>query len=147
MACPDGGGDDLSPTEQTRNAAYFAIKASGVLSAMRFKVFTLIWQHGPINMRGIARIARGGYWKASIDSDFRPRVTELHQMDAIEIFDQKHDDESGHLANRWVISGRLPKPLPKKETIKQKILRLELTIEDLRGQLRDCQNKKTLFEM
>lgn len=100
---------------KTSIEAYRQIKEEGLLSRMRFLVYEIIYEHGPLT------IAEASTFVPKIDSrSISPRFAELLNIGVIETIGEKTCNVTGRNSTLWDVTEKLPKKLTKPTKIKCK---------------------------
>ena len=96
---------------QTSILAYEAIKASGKLSDMRWRVYDFLYKNGPLTGRELdAKMASPNETRTS----YHKRLTELERMGLVCIVTERNCHVTGHMAIEWDVTDKKePKPLVK----------------------------------
>ena len=111
---------------QTSLEAYEYIKANNSLSTKRFRVYEIIFKHGPLTGGECAKIYRQVYNdEAKFSESIRNRITELNRQGVVTEVNQRPCKVSGRNSIVWQVTKNLPKKLPKPLTAREKIRRLK----------------------
>lgn len=96
---------------QTSILAYEAIKSSGKLSDMRWRVYDFLYRNGPLTGRELdAAMASPGETRTS----YHKRLGELERMGLACIVTERNCHVTGHLAIEWDVTDKMePSPLIK----------------------------------
>lgn len=113
---------------QTSIEAYKMIKENGLLKRLRFEIYEALFQNGPATANEIW----SKYFPERLQHSITPRFSELLNMGVIKIAGERPCEYTGNKSIIWDLSDNLPISLPKKETAKQKIARLEAEIQLLK---------------
>jgi hypothetical protein len=91
-------------------SAYNIIKQNGLLSKLRFRVYDIIYQFGPITIKDVhAKLKAGGPIEINSTS---PRFIELVRLGVIEESGVTQCPITGHNVALYSVTGRLPIKLP-----------------------------------
>jgi hypothetical protein len=93
---------------------YRRIDSEGLLSPLRFKVYTALYMSGPSTAREI----HAKYFKEMTRDTISPRFAELERAGVIESIGTKTCEVSGNLAILWRTNDELPKKVIKPIKIK-----------------------------
>ena len=96
---------------QTSILAYEAIKSSGKLSDMRWRVYDFLYRNGPLTGRELdAKMASPNETRTS----YHKRLTELERMGLVCIVTERNCHVTGHLAIEWDVTDKKePRPFVK----------------------------------
>ena len=103
----------------TSRETYFNIKENGLLSRLRFQVYDIIYQHQPITISQMIRIAAS---EVTNTGSFTGRISELERMGLIYSVKEDECPVTGRNVIFWGTTDNLPAPLEKKPT-KTEIIR------------------------
>lgn len=125
--------------------AYYKVKDSGLLSKLRFKVFEIICQYGPMTANEMRM-----YASPDVNSGvFSTRLSELERMRVVNVVGVRACKTSGYNAMVWDITGDTPiKLIPKKYKSKeQKKKELIAMLNDLDTKITDMFIKHDLQQI
>ena len=106
---------------------YQQIRDEGLLSKVRFSVYSCVFKFGPITQGEVKK-------KLNMDSNTAtPRFAELKTQGVITEVGKRPCKITGRTVYEWDVTNKLPKPLPKKKTKDQ-------IIEELRSTIKKAQN-------
>lgn len=89
---------------QTSIQAFYKVKASGILSKLRLKVYEIVCYHGPLT----ANEMRGHVNTEANSGVFSTRLSELQRMGAVKVVGKRPCNTTGHVALVWDITGDMP---------------------------------------
>ena len=112
---------------QTSIDAYNEIKRNGLLSKKRLEVYDIIFNNGPLTDHEVAARMESALNLAN-GANSGARIWELCQMGAVERVGTKVA-ETGMTVTLWDVTDRLPQPLAKTLTTKQKLAKAMSFIE------------------
>ncbi len=116
-------------TRQTSIEAYHAAVESGLVNRRRGQVLEIIAYNGPVTANECWKILENQKGRRF---RYGSRFSELREMDLIDEVETRDCNVTGRRCIVWEISGRSPKPLPKKpKTARQEIEELKAEIERL----------------
>jgi uncharacterized protein YwgA len=119
----------------TSAIAYRTIKDSGLLSEMRWRVYDILYHHGPLLGSQVSALYKRDHLTTSYSETVRNRITELRDLGVVIEVGHAIDPITKMSAILWDVTDQLPqKKLEKKESSKQKIKRLEQRITQLEGE-------------
>lgn len=111
---------------QTSIQTYHAIKESGLLSRRRWQCYDIVFSHGPCTAnQAWEHMVDCGYISRSSNANVVTRLGELRDMGVVREVEVTRCPVTGQSVILWDVTDRMPVTLPKKETNKQIIKRLE----------------------
>lgn len=132
-------------TRDTSIEIYRRIKEEGLLSKLRFDVYEVIFQHGPLTQMEAWQY----FDKKHIQlRSVTPRFSELLERDVIGITRERPCKITGNLAIEWDVTNRLPVPVikHKRPSYKELLLRnLQLEKQLLENICNECKQVRVLF--
>ena len=111
-------------TRQTSIAAYHQIKEEGLLSKLRFKVYEIIVEFGPLTAQEAWHIYRKRYNAKGRDG-ITPRFSELERFGVIAENKKRPCSVTGRTCIEWIATDKLPIKPKKELTNIEKIKRLK----------------------
>ena len=99
---------------ETSIEAYNTIKENGLLSERRWRVYDIVYTHGPIIGSMVADYYRKKYGRTSASETIRNRLTELRDMGSIKEIGKSLDHNTGMKVILWDVTAKLPVKLDKK---------------------------------
>lgn len=127
----------------TGTTAYRNVQKSGMLSAIRLKVYEVLCNSGPLTANElrlkISSTANSGVYST--------RLSELERMGAVKTIGRRICTTSGHPALIWAITGNMPKNIVEHNpTRKQKKQKLLLALRTLSSEIKNKTTLKKLTE-
>lgn len=126
---------------RTSVESYEAIRASGRLSRMRWRVYDFLYRHGPLTGHELDdRMAVVGETKTS----YHKRLSELERLGVVETVGERRCSVTGMTALLWATTdasnvGSLTRPsakrAPEVAALAERVERLELRLRALDGKL------------
>lgn len=110
---------------------YHKIKDEGLLSKLRFEVYSTLFEHGPLTQMETCRKIRG----PRQDRSYMPRFAELERMGVVRTIGERACRITQRNVLLWDVTKNLPAPLERRETSKQKIQRLTQEIAELKASM------------
>ena len=124
-------------TRRTSTEVYRRLEAEGVLSERRWEVYRVLYEDGPLTSAEVFDKLRSKSWyspERSPLSQTRARFTELRDWGAIEEVGTKVCSVTGNEVILWDVTDQMPvapSPVRKKETLDERVTRLERTVAAL----------------
>src|ERR1700722_12178353 len=103
-------------TRQTSIDVFNRIKSEGLLSKLRFYVYELLYNHGPLTASELIKIAFEENGVAAMDS-YHPRLGELRDQGVVYERGTKICSITGNEVILWDVTSNLPKKLNKQTKI------------------------------
>lgn len=120
-------------TRQTSIDAYNQIKAGKLLTAMRLKIYEVLYEHGPLTCNEIFKIMLG---TSTINQpNIHARLDELREMGCVEELGERICTVTGNTVILWSLTGFLPKKLSKAEKIISAINKTKARLAKLESKL------------
>lgn len=91
---------------QTSIDAYRQIRDGGLLSLMRWQVYEVLYEHGPLTAREV-----GSYMRGAMKLNAWKRLSELERQRVVIDVGLRECSVTGHVVTLWDVSGELPIPL------------------------------------
>lgn len=88
---------------------YHQIREEGLLSKIRFQVYDVLYQHGPLTQNEVARRIPG-----AVQHSVSPRFAELESLGVVSASDERMCAVSGRNVLTWRVTGKLPGTIKKK---------------------------------
>lgn len=92
-------------TRRTSIETYHAIKDNGLLSELRWRVYDLLFHHGPLTQM---ELCRKNADPGVQDRSLMPRFAELEKMGVIEVIGERICTITGRMVLVWDVTDRLP---------------------------------------
>jgi hypothetical protein len=115
-------------TRSTSIEAYNTIKDNGLLSKLRWEVYSTIYDYGPLTARQTIKILNKGKQPGDRGS-YNSRFAELRTLGVLEEVGKTFCEVTGHKVILWDVTSGLPKKLKKEPTKDQQIKRLQKIIK------------------
>ena len=93
---------------QTSVDAYNTIKENGLLSAKRWRVYSILFNNGPLIGSEVARIYFQLYGKTAASETIRNRLTELRNSGVVTEMGKALDRNTGMTVILWEVTKNLP---------------------------------------
>lgn len=108
--------------QKTSIETYYAIKNSGVLSDKRMKVYDIFFEH-PEGLTGtqVSNIFKKLHPTAQHSETIRNRITELRDMGVLSEVGLVECEYTNRQVMKFALNNSMPIPLPKKQTLKQRV--------------------------
>jgi hypothetical protein len=109
--------------QRTSAETYYDIKNSGLLSEKRMKVFDIFYENeNGLTGSQVSEIYKNKYPTSRHSETIRNRITELYQMGVLGDLGIVECPFSGRKVTKWTCLDKLPIPLKKKLTLKEKVI-------------------------
>jgi len=112
----------------TSAQAYYQIRDEGLLSRRRFEIYKILYTLGPMTASQIQRHMTGS--EGANKTNAHARLFEMRDMLCIAECGKVRCPVTGMTVINWDVTSKLPKPLPKELTNKQKIERYRLLLNN-----------------
>ena len=123
-------------TRNTSREVYERIKSEGLLSRLRFEVYEVLFQHGPLTASETWDRHLPNRQRSSISA----RFSELEAMHVVVGTKERRCGYTNNNAIAWDVTANLPVPLAREKSLTkdQEIVILREEVERLNIQLLDC---------
>jgi DNA-binding Lrp family transcriptional regulator len=95
--------------------AFNTIKANGLLSEKRERVYRILYTFGPLIGSEVSQKYTDLFGKTSASETIRNRLTELRDLGVVKEIGKQLDSKTGMKVILWDVTSSLPKPKPKRE--------------------------------
>ncbi len=93
---------------ETSIQAFNTIKENGLLSERRWRVYEILFKHGPMIGSQVAEAYREIYGRTSNSETVRNRLTELRDMGCVAEMGKTIDEKTGMSVIQWDVTKRVP---------------------------------------
>lgn len=129
---------------RTSTQTYYDILNNGYLSAKRWQVYDIFYQHGDLTGAQVSKLYRLSFPSSKTSETIRNRITELVRMGVVEEIGTTTCEDSGREVILFGINDKLPRKLEIPKTMHQKKMDI---LDSIKGFATKHQIKKLHPEM